>query len=89
MAVVLAKSVASVLFGAILLVALLASGPPEHGSWWYPNPDRWDYCFKLQLYAMLDANTPSHPAERWFVRGVAPTVLVGTLAGIWLLPPCQ
>jgi hypothetical protein len=89
MAVVLAKIVASVLFGAIPLAMLLASEPPKHGSWWYPNPDRWDYYLKLQLYVMLDVNTPSHPAERWFVRAITAAVLAGTLTVIWLLPPCQ
>ena len=78
-----AKLLVSFLFGTIPFILLFASGPPQHGSWWYPNPKRWDYGFKLLLYAILDANTPAEPAGRWFVRGVAVIVLVMVLGMIW------
>jgi hypothetical protein len=86
---VLARLLASVLFGTLPVVVLFASGPPRHGSWWYPNPDRWDYPFKLRLYAILDANTPARAAARWLVRLIALAVLTCTLACIWLQPPCR
>jgi hypothetical protein len=68
------------IFCAFPAALLFVSGPPEHGSWWYPNPDRWDYGFKLLLYAALDANTPRQPGARWFVRVTALLVLAGILA---------
>jgi hypothetical protein len=89
MEAVLVRLLASVLFGVLPVVVLFASGPPQHGSWWYPNPDRWDYPLQLRLYAILDANTPSQPAERWFVRVIASAVLVGTLACVWSQQPCK
>jgi hypothetical protein len=61
---------------------LIAKRPPTHGSWWYPRPGRWDYGWKLVLYAMVDANTPSDPAAQWFVRGVAIIVLLAYLV-VW------
>jgi hypothetical protein len=80
---VLVRLLASVLFGAIPAAILFATGPPKHGSWWYPDPNRWDYPLKLRLYAILDANTPSQPAERWFVRVIASIVLIVTWACLW------
>jgi hypothetical protein len=88
MAEVLMKLLASLLFGTLPVVVLFAKGPPDHGSWWYPNPDRWDYPLKLRLYAFLDANTPSHPVARWFVRVIASAILVCTLVCIWC-PTCK
>jgi hypothetical protein len=73
---VLVRLLASVLFGAIPAAILFATGPPKHGSW-------WDYPLKLRLYAILDANTPSQPAERWFVRVIASIVLIVTWACLW------
>jgi hypothetical protein len=86
---VLVKLLATVLFGTLPVVILFASGPPRHGSWWYPNPERWDYALKLRLYPILDANTPPQPAARWFVRVIAFAVLVGTLACIWCQRSCR
>jgi len=83
---VLVRLLASVLFVTLPMVILFASGPPDHGSWWYPNPDRWDYPFKLRLFAILDANTPSQPAARWFVRTIALAVLFVGLTCIWFAP---
>jgi hypothetical protein len=86
---ILVRVLASVVFGAIPFALLFATGPPRHGSWWYPNPDRWDCGFKVLLYAFIDANTPSRPVDRWFVGVVVSLVLGGILAGIWLQPLCR
>jgi len=40
------------------------------------------------LYAFIDANTPSQPVARWFVRVVLLLILGGILAAIWLQPLC-
>jgi hypothetical protein len=85
---VLWKLLASVLLGILFVAVLFASGPSQHGNWWYPNPERWDYPFKLRLYTLLDANTPSQPAARWFLRVIASAVLGCTLACIWCQQPC-
>ena len=78
-----AKLMATLLYGTLPVVVLVAKGPLRHGSWWYPNPERRDYPFKLRLYAILDVNTPSQPPARWFVRLITLTVLIGGLPCIW------
>ncbi len=74
----------TVISGALPVLILLQAGPPKHESGWYPNPARWDYFFKMVLYAILDSNTPSQPAARWFVRVIALIILVSFLGCIWL-----
>src|SRR5262245_19019635 len=84
---VAAKLMLSVVFVAIPVAILIAGEPPKHGSWWYPNPSRWDYRFKLWWYAVLDANAPRRPSARRLVRVIVVLIVVGTLAGIWLPSP--
>jgi hypothetical protein len=87
--IIAAKVLLSAAWSVFPFIVMFASGPPRHESWWYPNPDRWHYRPKLILYAVLDANTPSDPAARWFVRVIAVGVLVGGVVTIWLWQPCS
>ncbi len=63
---------------------LLGVGPPVHGSWWYPDPGRWDYQIKLSLYAILDANAPTSARALRFSRAMTAAVLAVMLAIIWV-----
>ena len=51
--VVIVKIVATLVLGWIPLLLLVLSGPPERGSRWYPDPDRWDYSFLLPVFNHL------------------------------------
>jgi len=66
-------------------VILAASGPPNHESWWYPNPERWDYPIKLRLYAVLDTNLgpENQPVQKWFAKTVAAIIVVMICAAVW------
>lgn len=83
--------ISNVLFTLLIvpipLVIMLGPGPAQHGSWWYPNPDRWDYPFKLRIYAIMDLSTPKDPIGRWVVRGIAIVILVVSLALTWIGHP--
>ncbi len=68
---------------AIPTVVALGIGPPERGSWWYPDPDRWDYRLKLRLYATwMPAEWVKQPGG-WIIRLIALIILAGTLWCIW------
>lgn len=84
---ILSKVVITLLTVPIPLVILLGRGPARHNSWWYPNPDRSDYPFKLWLYAMMDIGFLKDPIGRWFVRGIAFVLLVVPLIFTWIWQP--
>jgi len=38
----------------VLIGLALRRGPPERGSWLYPDPDRWFYHKKIHLYVWCE-----------------------------------
>ena len=86
---VISKILMSLLIVPFPLLILIAPGPARHGSWWYPDPDRLDYRFKLLLYAILVTNNPKDEVSRWSIRGIAILVLVVPLIFIWVWQPCN
>ena len=66
-------------FVGITISLIFTNSPPKQSSWWYPDPDRWDYGFKLLAYAIIDANVPRQPEARLFVRIIATLLLVAIL----------
>lgn len=82
--VVIVKIVATLVLGWIPLLLLVLSGPPERGSRWYPDPDRWDYSFLLPVYALLDTNLRDAPLlMRIFAKSIALVILATMISIIW------
>jgi hypothetical protein len=79
----LEKLIATAQFGALPAALFLASGPPNPGSWWYPDPRRLDYVFKLYLYAMLESNLPRRRIGRLAVRSFAVALFVISMYEVW------